>query len=538
MMRSVFLNDVKIRDSSKANRLIAILAGILFVVSIIPIIWMIPFNYASAEDMNFGASVHRAIMDGGNASYVFRTALIQAGETYNTWQGTWFCNFVHQFEPSVFNEKAYVIVPVFAIALVLLSHYVFLKTILVDIFEIDTNTFYTVFFIFSFFLFQFIISPKYGYFFYIGVIAYTLPVILAILVTTMLIRYLLYEHIGMLLWTIPLVVMVGGCGYPPAVLLLTVFLLCAARILFSSSKKRMLFLLMPFIPFLVSLYISVIAPGNHARGGSNLHVGFRELFIVLARSLKAGLLGEYRETSFYYYIRPLFILVVALFIISFYAFDPHRCKYPIENPIIALFVHVAIVSCVHAPEELINLVAKESNEATGFSSGVYNAYYFVFMLSTTVLCMYIGAWAKTILLKYMPSSKLIDSKWFEQHIMIGFALFVVMFCLVMGKHLVGNTVDYLCINYIKSGALMDYDYQMRERIALLSDDTCSDVIVPQMNYDQGPFQHFSLSEYDKDAWANVCTARFYNKQSVLAMDRVTFYGQYGYVLEDENSSEP
>ena len=80
--------------------------------------------------------------------------------------------------------------------------------------------------------------------------------------------------------------------------------------------------------------------------------------------------------------------------------------------------------------------------------------------------------------------------------------------------------------FIKGGHLKDYAWQMEERIAILEDDTQKDIVVPEMNSEQGPFMHMVLTE-DPDSFTNNATKRYYGKDSVVAVPREQYYEQYG-----------
>lgn len=505
--------------------------GLLFVCAMVPILWMIPFDYASAEDMGFAENVHKAVANGSSFFDVIGVAVNKALELYRVWEGSWVSDFLNQFEPSVFRERAYSIVPVFAVSLICISHFVLLKVILRDLFEISNDVFLAIYFIYSIFFFQFMPSPKYGMYFYIGMVRYTLPVMLAYVITHFLIKYYLNGKKLNLIISLLLGIIVGGCGYPPAILMLTLYIMIAACFFLSAQRKKIFGLLVPFVPFCISLIISVLAPGNQMRGGGNLHAGIKEIGIVLMRSVISGVSGSFYDTNFYTYIRPLFILILLVVILSFYSYDPKSNLINTQKMVAVSICCVLLISCVYSPQELVNLEAAEANSATGFSSGVHNTYYFTFMLFTTLLSFCFGAWLKMLIAKRFTDSRLLDKQWFESRIMRGMAVFSLLFCVSFGRHLIGNTVDYICINFISSGRLSDYDYQMRERIAILKNEDVKNAVVPQMNWDQGPLMHFTLSDEDPKAWANTCVARFYEKESVLAMDRVEYYAQYGYVLE-------
>ena len=103
----------------------------------------------------------------------------------------------------------------------------------------------------------------------------------------------------------------------------------------------------------------------------------------------------------------------------------------------------------------------------------------------------------------------------------------IVFCIVAGKYLVSNMADYVCIDFIRTGQLRDFEYQMQERLAILQNPKVKNVVLPEMNNEQGPFMHMALLD-NPDAYTNQATARFYGKESVIAIPRQEYYELYGY----------
>lgn len=59
---------------------------------------------------------------------------------------------------------------------------------------------------------------------------------------------------------------------------------------------------------------------------------------------------------------------------------------------------------------------------------------------------------------------------------------------------------------------------MQERLIILEDDSIKDVVVPEMNDQQGPLMHMPLTG-DSTQYTNYATGLFYEKESVIAVDR-------------------
>ena len=96
---------------------------------------------------------------------------------------------------------------------------------------------------------------------------------------------------------------------------------------------------------------------------------------------------------------------------------------------------------------------------------------------------------------------------------------------VSGKSIVKESADYMIYTFVSNGHLKDYDNQMKERLRILQDDTVKNVILPEMNNEQGPFMHMAITK-DVDNFSNTATMSFYDKESVIAIPRDEYYEKY------------
>ena len=100
----------------------------------------------------------------------------------------------------------------------------------------------------------------------------------------------------------------------------------------------------------------------------------------------------------------------------------------------------------------------------------------------------------------------------------GLGILALIILVVFGKSVVKDSADYMIYNYVKDGHLKDFDNQMRERFRILQDDTVDDVVLPEMNSEQGPFMHMALTK-DVNNFTNYATKLYYGKKSVIAIPR-------------------
>ena len=94
----------------KNEKFIAIVAVVLFVISLLPIFYLTFINRASGDDYSYGAYTRNAWM----ATHSIGAVLTAIGQTikqyYIGWQGTWFSIILFSLQPEVFSDNAYFIV--------------------------------------------------------------------------------------------------------------------------------------------------------------------------------------------------------------------------------------------------------------------------------------------------------------------------------------------------------------------------------------------------------------------------------------------
>ena len=78
-----------------------------------------------------------------------------------------------------------------------------------------------------------------------------------------------------------------------------------------------------------------------------------------------------------------------------------------------------------------------------------------------------------------------------------------------------TTTDEYCIDFITSGKLARYTEVRKEQFRILSDETISDAVIPEVWESQYPLCHMALSDTMNSSF-NADQARYYGKNSVIA----------------------
>ena len=555
-------------------RLPAVISVALFVLTLIPIILIAPFGHATGDDLGYGAHVMQALRDGTGIAGALSNIAGEIVSKWYTWQGTWASIFLFCIEPSVFGERLYTIVPLLAVAMFCIGTGYFLYHFLTRVMRISRSAFVTIFSLLSILAIQYMPYMRGGIFWYTSVAHYLIPYCAAMVSAVFADRFLQSGQNKYLAGMCLLMAYLGGASYPAIVLSLELTLLL---ILYAAADGRMsrrcLLILLPLALMLAGFAVSAAAPGNKVRGGEGFGSrGAAGIVMVIVNSIKVCAV---RGAGYFLRARPLILLLPITLGFAAEGYDAcgeaspaviassagsipaagavpdqltpgvcgvkglPRLRAFLRHPVTVAVLCFLIAAGVYAPEVY---------SAVDVSGGVPDTEYFVTLFMLVVALSYAGCAlrrradraahragsAARQQVAYAGSAARQQDAYAcfaarQQVAYAGFAtrqhvLNMLMFfgalvlCAIFGKHLIGGSVDYTCYTFWKSGQLSDYTRQMEEKLSILQSDDTGDVLVPEMNNEQGPFM--CMAEIgDPDNFNNVSSAAFYGKRSVTAVPR-------------------
>lgn len=555
-------------------RLPAVISVALFVLTLLPIILIAPFGHATGDDLGYGAHVMQALRDGTGIAGALSNIAGEIVSKWYTWQGTWASIFLFCIEPGVFGEKFYTIVPLLAVAMFCIGTGYFLYHFLTRVMRISRSAFVTIFSLLSILAIQYMPYMRGGIFWYTSVAHYLIPYCAAMVSAVFADRFLQTGQNKYLAGMCLLMAYLGGASYPAIVLSLELTLLL---ILYAAADGRMsrrcLLILLPLALMLAGFAVSAAAPGNKVRGGEGFGSrGAAGIVMVIVNSIKVCAV---RGAGYFLRARPLILLLPITLGFAAEGYDAcgeaspaviassagsvpaagavpdqltpgvcgvkglPRLRAFLRHPVTVAVLCFLIAAGVYAPEVY---------SAVDVSGGVPDTEYFVTLVMLVVALSYVGCAlrrrADRAAHRAGSAARQQDdqagsatrqqeayacSAARQQVAYAGFAtrqhvLNMLMFfgalvlCAIFGKHLIGGSVDYTCYTFWKSGQLSDYTRQMEEKLSILQNDDTGDVLVPEMNNEQGPFM--CMAEIgDPDNFNNVSSAAFYGKRSVTAVPR-------------------
>lgn len=491
---------------------IFILLAIVSIIILLPILYCSFFDYATGDDLAYSAGLHHAMQQGASLFTALQVMCKEVADTYQSYQGTWSSVFLFQLQPGVWGERVYTLTVWISLFFLLFGTWYFFSDMLKR-FHISKYGSAVIFLITAFLSVQYMPKVRGGIFWHTSIVHYVVPYGIALFCAVWSAKWIDTGKKRYLIFLILCMSYLGGAGYPPIVLatVLTMLLLLGTvtGLLPNShdriSKKRACMLLIPLALLLIGFAVSAAAPGNKVRGGSDFGFSLSRVFgtigYALILNVKDGF--EYLVTD-----RLLALCILLIAIIAWETFDVEKIDTGSSHPLIFVILAFLVSASVRTPRIYA---------AVGVSGGVPDVEYF-----TSVLCLVAAVCCIMVSLKkraYRKGRKLAaDQDLFNQKIRTPYMIFLILFCIVFSRHLVGNTVDYTCVTFITSGQLADFQDQMEERLAILYDDSIKDVVLPEMNSEQGPFMHMAITD-DPNNFTNSATADYYNKNSVIAIPR-------------------
>ena len=555
-------------------RLPAVISVALFVLTLLPIILIAPFGHATGDDLGYGAHVMQALRDGTGIAGALSNIAGEIVSKWYTWQGTWASIFLFCIEPGVFGERLYTIVPLLAVAMFCIGTGYFLYHFLTRVMRISRSAFVTIFSLLSILAIQYMPYMRGGIFWYTSVAHYLIPYCAAMVSAVFADRFLQTGQNKYLAGMCLLMAYLGGASYPAIVLSLELTLLL---ILYAAADGRMsrrcLLILLPLALMLAGFAVSAAAPGNKVRGGEGFGSrGAAGIVMVIVNSIKVCAV---RGAGYFLRARPLILLLPITLGFAAEGYDAcgeaspaviassagsipaagavpdqltpgvcgvkglPRLRAFLRHPVTVAVLCFLIAAGVYAPEVY---------SAVDVSGGVPDTEYFVTLVMLVVALSYAGcalrlradraahragsaarqqdAYACSATrqhVAYAGSAARQQDAYAgsatRQHVLNMSMFFgALVLCAIFGKHLIGGSVDYTCYTFWKSGQLSDYTRQMEEKLSILQNDDTGDVLVPEMNNEQGPFM--CMAEIgDPDNFNNVSSAAFYGKRSVTAVPR-------------------
>lgn len=485
------------RNVNIHTKKIAIFTGIVFLISLIPILYLSGYVHATGDDYGYGARTHQMWLSTHSVWQVLKAAGQTVQHYWIGWQGTWFTIFLMSLQPEVFWDNGYWIVPWIMLALTIFSTLYLTEYVMVQKLRLPKATWISCTLILLLAMIQYFPSTKSGIFWYNGTAHYIIPYSMALVAIRCCWSFADRKRKKDWIAAFICMALLGGASYlaPLLVLIAVAYLiLCEWK-----TKKHVFYLCIPVAAELAGLIVSYLAPGNKSRGGEDF--GIHGLLIV--KTILECFVDGTKQIFLYLFKTPFILLclvVIAVLLVN--AFQKVRPTFDFPYPVIVAVAMFCMYCAMYAPGVYAGVE---------LSGGVPNTIYQVFLMTVFITVIYTVGWMNHHFCKDEKMGKI-------KKAVCGGLLMLALFLILVEKGTLKSSTSYQCYDYIVSGQADDYKAQMEERLSLLRNPELKNVELPAMNSDQGPLMHMEVMENPKE-WTNTVVKQFFGKESVIEVPR-------------------
>ena len=479
----------------------------LYVLLLIPLLWIAWYNYPSADDFSMG---YRAYCEfkasGGNVFAAIWGALYMAWYDYFNWMGYYSSTFFLSVPPSVFDERlyflgAYIILGALSLGYIYFFRVIFVKLLKRDKTIVNIVTMLTL--ILTVECMPIGMARVEGIYWYCSAANYTLMYAFGLMFIGLLLSATVEtgkKFVYDIVMACFLAIIVGGGNYMTSLSVAIVGAGFAVWIFLRKKDKR---LLIPIVINLVAFALSCLAPGNNVRGSSVEGYGVVKTILICIYYVFHYCIDQWTTWA---------VLLLLLISIPFLWKLTEKCPLTFKYPIPVIFAAYTLMAANVAPPmyTLANIQAGR----------LQVLFYMQFMLLLVLLLFYMLGWIRMLLgdaLKTEGKEKdLLTGHW-AKAFLISSALFV-LFTILNSKPVPEYFTTGCAIKDLVNGHAAYYRQQNMERRELLLDENNNDVVLSYFEYEP-ELLFFSDITTDPQDWTNNSMRRYYDKNSVVRTQR-------------------
>ena len=505
------------------KKTINIILTAVLLLSLIPIYYVGQYAHPSVDDYYYGVETSAVWQNTHSAGAVISQSYDLMKDTYNDWQGNFAAIFLMRLQPGIFGEQYYVIAPVILITTFVISMFLFIYTLLRRWFKAGRTASVAVGTVLTFAALQFTYKPSDSFYWYNGAIYYTFFFSLMLFLFTSVITIIKSENttarVICSVLSMPLAFVIGGGNYATALFTSIILVLLTAWQI-KHKDKSFIILAVITVLSLVSLGISVMAPGNAIRQAS---VGAGPgVLKALVYSFAYGAYNIADSTTF-----PVAVMWIALLPVFYRIAVSSGLKFRFPAAAIIFFY------CVYCAQGTPVFYAQGIHMPYRMMNIIYFAYY-GFM---TISLIYLMGWiherfGNTAFVRGLSSVCEIPRR-FTTVFSISLILFTAG-CVGLisveeaddgSAYFSGLPLSLDAVYSVMDGEAGYYDSALTTRAEYLASSDDPNAILPQLLYYPSPIYHTDITT-DAADWKSAHLALYYNKTSVRLSEQEIYY--YGY----------
>lgn len=480
-------------------------AAVLFVLSVLPLLLLGRYNIMCIDDYDYGKTVHDTWLATGSLWQSVLTAFEQVKLVFMTIQGAYTSCFLMSMCPMNFRYDSAFVVPIIMIGMFSVSSFCLGRQILTRWLGGDRIRTAFVMFILLFMFYQVIEAPFEGIYWYNGSIHYIFMESLLFIILTL---------VSYSIWGEKKVQAVISCAAASIIapvtagsnlvttlqgevlLLFLLIYVCAAR------RKKLFYVLIPYLTYTMGFLCNVLAPGHRVRAEVDIAVGYSPIPAIVF--------------SFYYAVVFIVQWTSAFAILTWLSLLPilwqiaKKSEKDFKHPLWITIGAFCIISAMFTP----TLYGLGTVGLSRIDNIIQMVYYLSLICVTTYWLGFISHSKNTADNGHKASLGLKFGDFLEgtKNMMSVscFALVLIIWVFTADK----NT--YTSISALRSLVIGDgrtYYEEAMQRHELYLDESLNHVVVEPFSMKPALFDFEDLSE-DPSYWLNTAVTVYYHKHSV------------------------
>lgn len=493
----------KNKKSLDLQNKIAIGLVIIYVVLLLPVLYIGRYNYHCADDFGFSAASHIAWEDTHSLLDVFQAAGETVANRWNTWQGTFTTMYLMAIEPGIFGDTFYHFVPWLMIGAMTASTMFMLYELLVNLCGCRKSTWVSMSMLYLICALECMLDPLQAFFWYNGATHYMIPHSLAMVLIGILIKARLTDK-KLIVCAVACILsfLLGGSNFISAlstgVGLGYVIIAC-----FFLKKKKMAIYIAPTLFYIPAFLINVLAPGNSVRQAAFPdHPGpikaiMLAFYYCVQRALADWL--DWRVLALILITAPIAIIVVSK-VKEKYSFE-FKC------PLLVLIASFCFLSAMFAPT---SYASGESIEGR-VENIIFLNYLLLILLNEVYLIGWLDSRWHIDEKTYLLDEEKKDTKWMYIAIIFG-----ILFCagLTILKEENSFTSSAAVASLVR-GEAARYGQETLDRTKLIGN--CGGNMLEVPRFVETPYLLYMDDIVpDSDDWRNSSMERYYRIDEIRA----------------------
>ena len=192
---------------------------IAFIASLLPLLYIVKFNYPYRDDFSFSADTYHTIRDTGSVFKAIGTSFAEVKEKYYSWQGTFSSIFLFTLAPNIWGARTYMLTTYIMLSAFILSTLYFSHSLIVRLLKQSIVNWLIISILIMLISIQFVPSPTQSFFWYNGSVYYLFFYCLELFLFGGIINYLVKQKPKIWLYAIaciPLALFIGGGNFVTA----------------------------------------------------------------------------------------------------------------------------------------------------------------------------------------------------------------------------------------------------------------------------------------------------------------------------------